>query len=391
MTIQQFRDTDGCYSYLVYCEQTRQAAIVDPNHNPNQYFTALAELGLTLAYVIDTHTHVDHDSLSGVLAKKTGAKVVMHPAYAEQRKLGASFTGNEAIVKHLAFNSTIAVDITLQEGDTLQVGQVEIRILHTPGHTLDSMTLLIGNRALTGDILMIGNCGRSDFPGGSNEAMYDSLFNKLLPLGDDCIIYPAHDYSSNINSVMGYERVHNPFLKHRTKQEFVNFAQQSFAKLPSLGAQGDKIQCSLPPAPDTPSPPAPAPTTPASNPLMGQMCSAMEYYFKTIPQHWNLVDPKELLEIIESNRKDVLILDVRQPEEFSQGHIPGAINIPIRELPQRIKELPANLEMPIITICHSGARSAYAAMFLRGYGYAHVRSLDLGMHRWKELRLPIVA
>lgn len=392
MVFKQFRDSDGCYSYLIWCEQNLVAAIVDPNHSPDLYLSALKEYGLKLTHVIDTHTHVDHDSLSGVLAKKTGAKVVMHPAYIEQRKLGVAFTGNEAIIKHLAFNSDISVDITPQENGIIQIGQVELKFLYTPGHSIDSMSLIVGDKVLTGDILMISNCGRTDFPGGSNEAMYDSLFNKLMPLGEDCIIYPSHDYRKNINSVMGFEMVNNPFLQHRTRQEFVQFAKESFAKLPNMTSLGDKIQCSLPPVPPVPPPSDAIPTPPpsASNPLMGQMCSAMEYYFKTIPQNWNLVSYQEMLEIVQAGSEDVLILDVRQPNEFSEGHIPGAVNLPVRELPARIKELPANLEKPIITVCESGSRSAYAAMFLRGYGYSHVRSLDLGMYRWREMKLPLL-
>ncbi|AEG61354.1 MBL fold metallo-hydrolase [Desulforamulus ruminis] len=388
MPVKQFRDSDGCYSYLIWCDQEKLAAVVDPNHNGDLYLSALKDMALKLIYVIDTHTHVDHDSLSGFLAQNTGAQVVMHPAYGEQRKLGATFTGNDAIVKHLAFNGAIAVDFSPQDGEVIYVGTVPIRFLYTPGHTLDSISLLVENRILTGDILMIGTCGRTDFPGGSNENMYESLFDKLLPLGEEFIIYPAHDYQNNINSVMGYEKIHNPFLKVRSREEFIQFAAESFAKLPSMSGSGDKIQCSLVPpsqAPETPAAPSAAP----ANPLMGQMCSAMEYYFKNIPQHWNLVGHQEMLEIIQKNSREILLLDVRQPKEFAEGYIPGAINLPIRDLPTRIKELPANLEMPIITLCESGSRSAYAAMFLRGYGYSHVRSLDLGMHRWREMKLPL--
>ena len=389
MPLKQFRDSEGCFSYLIYCEQEKVAAVVDPNHDLNLYLSAIKDLGLTLVYAVDTHTHVDHDSLSGELAKITGAKVLMHPAYVEQRKLGAAFIGNKTIEQHLANNSLIQVDITPQDMEIIKLGKAEIKVLYSPGHTLDSISLLVDNKVLTGDILMIGSCGRSDFPGGNNEDMYNSLFNKLVPLGEDYIIYPAHDYNKNINSVMGFELVNNPFLKHSSKQEFIKFAEESFAKLPSFSS-GNKIQCSLTPASPEPVSEQPAPPTTAS-PLMGQMCSAMEYYFRTIPQHWNLVNSSEMLEIITKENKDILILDVRQPEEYKEGHIPGAINLPVRELPIKVKELPANLELPIITVCHSGARSAYAAMFLRGYGYSHVRSLDLGMHQWKELGFPITA
>ena len=126
----------------------------------------------------------------------------------------------------------------------------------------------------------------------------------------------------------------------------------------------------------------------AVNPLMGQMCGAMEYYFKHAPAHWNLVTPAQMLEII-SNGHEELLVDVRTRDEYVRGHIPGTINIPVQELPARVHELREDRDKPIIAVCSSGVRSAYAAMFLRGYGYTHVKSMDLGMHRWAEMGYPL--
>jgi rhodanese-related sulfurtransferase len=103
-----------------------------------------------------------------------------------------------------------------------------------------------------------------------------------------------------------------------------------------------------------------------------------------VPAHWNLLGAKELKQYLDEN-SNVLLLDVRTPEEYASERIKGSLNIPLSELPTRVKELPDDLQRPIVTICQSGARSAYALMFLRGYGYSHVRSLDLGLYHWKEL------
>lgn len=263
----------------------------------------------------------------------------------------------------------------------LSLGNLKLRVLHTPGHTQDSMSIVLPGRVLTGDALMIGHCGRTDLPGGDAAALYHSLFDQLLPLGDDVLVYPAHEYKGNVNTTIGYERVNNPFLKPRSRGEFVQFAGEMASKIPV----GDKIQCSIPSEADV----TPAPKLDAAiNPLMGQMCGAMEYYFKHVPFHWNLVTPAEMLDIV-SGEHEELLLDVRTREEYARGHIPGTINIPVQELTARVNELREDREKPIITVCSSGIRSAYAAMFLRGYGYTHVKSLDLGMHRWAEMGYPV--
>lgn len=107
-----------------------------------------------------------------------------------------------------------------------------------------------------------------------------------------------------------------------------------------------------------------------------------------LPSHWNVVAVSELMESI-SKGENQLILDVRTPEEFVSGHIPGSINIPVTDLPRRVSKIASDLDKPVVTVCLTGVRSAYAAMFLRGYGFSHVKSLDLGMHRWNEMGRPV--
>ena len=121
----------------------------------------------------------------------------------------------------------IGADVKVDEGDVLRVGVVEIKVLYTPGHTIDGICLLVdGSKLLTGDTLFVGECGRTDLPGGSSKSLYDSLFNKLLKLGDDVEVYPGHDYGSKPDSTIGEERRTNYVLRPRSLDEFVEFMKQ---------------------------------------------------------------------------------------------------------------------------------------------------------------------
>ncbi len=330
---------------------------------------------------MDTHTRADHDTLSGELSRQTGAKVAMHANYTKQRRLGSDFAANREVAAHLAFNASVAVDVELDHGSVLNVGEINIKVLHTPGHTMDSICLLLPERLLiTGDSLMIGQAGRPDLPGGDGGALYDSLTGVLMKLDDNTIVCPGHDYNGNVSTTIGYERANNPFLKHNSRQEFMAYTKKVFS-----GGVGDgKLQCSATPPPE----PA-APAEKGLSPMANQMCSAIEYYIKNVPTHWNLIEAKELHQHLRE-KKNLFLLDVRTPEEFASGSIEGSVNIPVSGLPARVKELPRDLDRPIAVICRSGARSAYALMFLRGYGYTRARSLDLGLHHWAELGYPLV-
>lgn len=381
MFFKQITDKEGCLSYIIGCRKAGEAAVVDANHDMRQYLDILQDQNLKLKYLVDTHTHADHNTLSGELARKTGAPLAMHRNYSGQRRLGAGFTANSEVAAHLQYNASVGVDIELDHGSVLQVGEVVIKVLHTPGHTTDSVCLELPERiVITGDSLMIGQCGRPDLPGGDAGALYDSIMNVILKLDDNTIVCPGHDYKGNTSTTIGYERANNPFLKNKSREEFVAYTRKVF----SGGVSAGKLQCSA----DLPQEPPAPPADKGPSPMASQMCSAIEYYIRSVPTHWNLVEVVDLNQSL-AESKDIFLLDVRTPEEFASGGIRGSVNIPLSELPYRVKELPADLERPIVAICRSGARSAYALMFLRGYGYTHVRSLDLGIHRWAELGYPL--
>jgi adenylyltransferase/sulfurtransferase len=127
-------------------------------------------------------------------------------------------------------------------------------------------------------------------------------------------------------------------------------------------------------------------TPPKTGPLMSQMCVALEHILEDYPedwQKWNIIDVKELKKELDAGKKP-FILDVREPDEFASGHIEGAVNIPVKELPERIEELPDDEETEIVTYCQSGFRSSHATIFLKAYGLINVKNLEHGIHEWKE-------
>ena len=172
MIFQQLR-SGGCLSYIVGCDGSCGAAIIDPETSLVDHYTSLVlKEGLRVRYLIDTHTHThaDHFSASRTLGQQFGAAVVMH------RESPAPF-----------------VDIHVDDGEMIALGDLRLTIMHTPGHTLDSMSLVIEDRVLTGDTLLIGATGRTDLPTGDPDMLFDSLFNGLMRLDDDTLVFPAHD------------------------------------------------------------------------------------------------------------------------------------------------------------------------------------------------------
>ena len=173
--------------------------MVDPHGEIDRVLKILDEKHLKPIYILNTHSHWDHSAGNEELAKKTGSKIVMYKTSPQQK------------------------DVAVQDGEIIKVGQLQIRVLFTPGHCPDEMCFIVGNRVLTGDTLFVGECGRTDLPGGNSEQLWNSLFNKLLKLDDATEVYPGHDYGPTSSSTIGQERRTNYTLKPRTKDEFVRF------------------------------------------------------------------------------------------------------------------------------------------------------------------------
>jgi glyoxylase-like metal-dependent hydrolase (beta-lactamase superfamily II) len=190
------------FSYIIADDTTKEAAVVDPSFNADAIIRILRDQNLNVKYVINTHHHSDHTASNEDFRSKFGAKVVAH-------KL-----------------AHVNKDISVVEGDVIRMGEIVIKVIHTPGHTQDSICLLVDDKLLTGDTLFIGECGRTDLPGGSAEDMYHSLFDKLMRLNDNIKVYPGHDYGPKPHSTIGIERRSNYTLQKRTLDEFIAFMKE---------------------------------------------------------------------------------------------------------------------------------------------------------------------
>jgi glyoxylase-like metal-dependent hydrolase (beta-lactamase superfamily II) len=202
MIFKQIKQRGDNFSYIITDEITKETAVIDPSFNTEAITRIAKDNGLNVKYVIDTHQHWDHIAGNDGLRSAFGAKIVAH-------KLAKCFK-----------------DIDVEDGDVIKIGKVTIKIIHTPGHTPDGVCLLVDGKLLTGDTLFVGECGRTDLPGGSAEDMYNSLFQKLMKLDDDVEVFPGHDYGSKPHSTIGTERKNNYTLKNRTVAEFVEFMQE---------------------------------------------------------------------------------------------------------------------------------------------------------------------
>jgi sulfur dioxygenase len=210
---QLFERESSTYSYLIGCEKTRQAVLIDTVKSElDQYLQLLDELNLKLVYVLDTHTHADHITAAGALRTATGALTLL---------------GEQA--------NSFCVSKALHHGDIINVGQLVIEALHTPGHTDDSYSFILEENgqlyAFTGDTLLIRGTGRTDFQNGNATDQYISLFDHLLKLPENTWVYPGHDYKGWTVSTIGEERANNPRLQVKDLAEYV--ALMNNLKLPN--------------------------------------------------------------------------------------------------------------------------------------------------------------
>jgi hydroxyacylglutathione hydrolase len=203
MFFKQIQQHGDNFSYIIADEATQEAAVADPSYNADEIIIIIKNKKFQLKYIINTHGHSDHTAGNTELQSIFGAKLVAH----EQSKTH--------------------YDLPVAEGELLRVGKINIKIIYTPGHTTDSICLLVDNeKLLTGDTLFVGECGRTDFPGGNSKSMYESLFNKLLKLNDNVEVYPGHDYGLKPSSTIGEERRSNYTLQPRSLTDFVEFMSQ---------------------------------------------------------------------------------------------------------------------------------------------------------------------
>ena len=209
---QVFDNKSSTYTYLVASAKGREAIIIDPVlENVEIYTKLLNELDLKLVKVIDTHIHADHVTGASDLKTKTSCATVMG------EKTPADI-----------------VDVKLKDGENIKIDQLEIKAIYTPGHTSDSYSFLMQKFLFSGDTLLINGTGRTDFQNGSSKDAYDSIFNRLLKLPSDTVLYPGHDYNGKKSSTIGDEKKFNPRLQVNNVDEYVELMSNLNLAKPKL-------------------------------------------------------------------------------------------------------------------------------------------------------------
>ena len=208
---QVFDQKSSTYTYIIASAEGREALIIDPVlENVEDYIKLLTELNLKLVKVIDTHIHADHVTGAGKLRDKTQCVTIMG--------------------EH---TPTDAVEIKVKDEEIIKLDQLKIKALYTPGHTSDSFSFLMDNYLFSGDTLLINGTGRTDFQNGNAKDAYDSIFNKLLKLPDETLLYPAHDYKGEKVSTIGKEKKQNPRLQVNSVNEYIEIMNNLNLKKPA--------------------------------------------------------------------------------------------------------------------------------------------------------------
>jgi glyoxylase-like metal-dependent hydrolase (beta-lactamase superfamily II)/rhodanese-related sulfurtransferase len=331
----------NCRTYLL--SAGAEAVLVDPlRERLESYRRVLEDRGLTLKMVVETHTHADHLMLKPDTLHALGWQLVMHV---------------ESPLPH--------VDRHVDEGDVLEIGDEKAAVIHTPGHTPDGISLHFPGGVLTGDALMIGACGRTDFPGGDPGAQYDAVTTKLFSLPPDTVVWPAHDYHGRISSTIGEEMRSNPRFAGKSRPQYIEVMEHLGLPFPERIQESLQVNQSGFEACDV------------AFPAIADIAAVAE------------IDAASLSKRLEESPPPV-VLDVREPEEFvgELGHVEGALLVPMDALQKRLPKLVGYAAREVIVVCRAGARSASAAAMLRRAGFKHVWNLRGGMLAWVEEGLP---
>ncbi len=190
------------FTYLVADREGGEAVVIDPSYGIDPVLAAIDARGVRVRYILTTHSHPDHVAGCREVRERTGARVVAHRS------------------------APLHQDLSVDDGDRLRAGPLEFEVVHTPGHTPDSVLYVFAGQVATGDTLFVGECGRTDLPGSDPAAMYDSLLRRVVALDDGLVVLPGHDYGPTPTSTIGREKRENYTLQPRTREEFLAFLRE---------------------------------------------------------------------------------------------------------------------------------------------------------------------
>jgi len=339
---QLFDSTSGTYTYLLASRRGGEALMIDPVlERVDRYLQLVRELDLRLVKAVDTHLHADHVTGLGALRDRTHCITVMG--------------------EHTRAD---VVSMRVTEGERIAIEGLSLDVLYTPGHTDDSYSFLLADRVFTGDTLLIRGTGRTDFQNGDPRAQYDSLFNKLLKLPDETLVYPAHDYKGETVSTIGEEKFFNPRLKVKSIDEYTDLMNN--LKLPNPKMMDVAVPANM------------------------QVGLRQEEIAR---KGWALSAADA---VVLCGRSGVALIDLRESgEREKHGVIPGSLHAPYTDLAANVgpggilRELAAATGKRLVFYCAFGERSAMAVQAAQDVGIASACHIEGGIAAWKKADGPL--
>jgi len=340
---QLFDATSGTYTYLIASRHGGEALIIDPVlERVDRYLQLVRELDLKLVKAVDTHLHADHVTGLGALRDRTHCITVM-----------GEHTHADVVSMRVA------------EGDRIEIEGLRLDVLYTPGHTDDSYSFLWADRVFTGDTLLIRGTGRTDFQNGDPHAQYESLFNKLLKLPDETMVYPAHDYKGDTVSTIGEEKRFNPRLKVKSIDEYVDLMNS--LKLPNPKMMDVAVPANM----------------------------HVGLHQDDLARQGLSLTAREAIDSL--GRPDILLVDLRENSERAKhGTLPGALHAPYPGIGDSLqpggmlREVAAATGRRIVFFCAFGERSAMAVTAAKAAGLANTAHIEGGINAWKKAGGPVL-
>jgi glyoxylase-like metal-dependent hydrolase (beta-lactamase superfamily II)/rhodanese-related sulfurtransferase len=340
---QLFDSVSGTYSYLLASRHGGEALILDPVlEKADRYCQLLRELDLRLVKAVDTHLHADHVTGLGELRDRTQCITIM----GEQSKADV-------------------VSMRVSDGDKVMIEGLSLDAMYTPGHTDDSYSYLMGDRVFTGDTLLIRGTGRTDFQNGSARAQYESIFNRLLKLPEETMVFPAHDYKGDTVSTIGEEKRYNPRLQVRSVDEYVELMAN--LKLPNPKMMDVAVPANM----------------------------HVGLHQEELAKEGLAFTARQAIDSL--GRPDILLVDLRETSERAKhGTLPGALHTPYPGICESLqpggmlREVAAATGRRVVFFCAFGERSAMAVAAAKKAGLANTAHIEGGLDAWKKAGGPVV-